>query len=164
MADMPAPAHPTDERILAVIGNLTLVAGFMGVKQKACSLMLTDRRIIVAELTKQEISAFVNQTRNDAKTEGKGLLGQWGAQLRTPFDYHERYWRTAPDAALAETSGNFAIERSAIKKVKLKSGIVDDTHTQPDQLTIKTTSAKYKLHVNGSLSVVKEALRTAGIS
>jgi hypothetical protein len=163
MIDAPTSAPSTGESILAVIGNLTRVSGFMGVKQKKYSLVLTDRRIIFAELTKEKVSAMVKQAQSDAKAGGKGLLGQWGAQLRAPSDYHEKYWQTPLDAALAESPTNFAIDRTAIKKVKFKTGIVDDQHTTSDQVTINTTSEKYKLQVGGSLSAVKDAFRTAGL-
>lgn len=162
-APVPAPAPPTGEHILAVIGNITRVGGFMGVKQTRYSLVLTDYRIIFAELTKEKVSAMVKQAQSDAKAEGKGFLGRWGAQLRAPSNYHERYWQMALDATLAESAGNFAIDRTTIKKVKFKAGIVDDEHTTFDQVTIKTTSDKYKLRVNGRLSATKEAFRAAGI-
>jgi hypothetical protein len=127
MADTPTPALPTDECILAVIGNLTRVGGFMGMKQEAYSLILTDRRIIFAELTKETVAELVSQARSDAKAEGKGFLGQWGALVRAPANYHDRYWQTPPAAALTESPSNFAIERAAIKKMKFKTGIVDDS-------------------------------------
>ena len=61
---------------------------------------------------------------------------------------------------MRESSGS----SSTIKKVKFKTGIVDDTHSQSDQVTIKTTSKSYKLNVNGLLSSVQEGFRTAGLS
>lgn len=164
MMETPAPIPPAGERVLAVIGNLTRVGGFMGMKQKAYSLILTDRRIVFAELSKEKTTAMVDQARSDAKAEGKGFLGRWGAQLRAPSKYHEVYRQMTPDAALAESPGNFAIERAAIQKVKFKTGMVDDERSTSDQVTIKTTSEKHKLQVGGSLSAVKEAFRSAGIS
>lgn len=163
MIDTPA-TQPTGERILAVIGDLIRVEGFMGMKQKRYSLVLSDRRIIFAELTKEKITTMMNQARGDAKADGKGLLGQWGAQLAAPSNYHEVYWHIPPDAALAESPGNFAIDRATIKKVKYKIGMVADEPSGSDQVTIKTTAEKYKLQVSGSLSTVKEAFRLAGIS
>ena len=158
-------AEPSsEERVLAVVGNLTRVGGFMGVKQKACSLIITDRRIVFAELSKETIAGLTRQARDDAKAEGKGLLGQLGDQSRAPSHYHDRYWQMHPDLVLAESPENFAIERAAIKKVKFKTGVVDDTHNQSDQITIKTTSDKHKLQVNGSLSAAKEAFRAAALA
>ncbi len=63
----------------------------------------------------------MNQSRGDAKANGKGFLGQWGAQLDATSNYHEVYLHMPPDAALAESPGNFAIDRGTIKKVKYKT-------------------------------------------
>jgi hypothetical protein len=161
---VPQPA-PSGERTLAVIGNITQVAGFMGVKSKTYSLLVTDRRVIFAQLTKEKITAMVNRARDEAKAAGKGVLGQWGAQLGMSFNYHEAYWQMEPEAALAETSGNFAVDRSDIRGIKYKAGTMDDDgQSRPDVMTITTTSGTYKLQVNGSLSAAKDAFRQAGIS
>ncbi len=53
MIDTPVPAPLAGERILATVGNLMRVGGFMGMKPKRYSLILTDRRIIFAEHTKR---------------------------------------------------------------------------------------------------------------
>ena len=74
------PAAPTPassgEQILSVIGGLTLVAGFMGLKQKAYTLIITDRRLVFVEITKEKATAAVNAARDRAKAEGKGFFGQ----------------------------------------------------------------------------------------
>lgn len=162
--DTPIYTSPAGERTLAVIGRLTRVSGFMGVRQKVYSLILTDRRLIFAELSKDRIAALTGQARDQAKDNGKGLWGQWGAQRRALGGYDETYWQLTPDEALAESPSNFAVDRADIKKVKFKTGMVDDERSTPDQVTIKTTTDKYKLTVNGSLSSAKEAFRAAGIA
>jgi len=161
----PAPqAAASGEPIIAVIGNLTHATGFMGVKQKTYTLVITDRRLIFALLSKEKITGMVNQARDEAKAAGKGFFGQWGAQIGTSFNYHEGYWQMAPEAILAEESDNFAVDRSAFKSAKFKAGIMDDEHNTPDMVIVKTTSETYKLQVNGSLGAVKEAFRTAGLA
>lgn len=155
---------PAVERTLAVIGNLTRVGGFMGFSSKTYSLVLTDRRMIFAELTKERITSMVNEARETAKAQGKGFMGQWGAQLGTSFAYHEVYWQMVPDAVLAESPGNYAIERSAFKDAKFKAGVMyDDGRNTPDELVIKTTEGKHKFIVNGSLPSVRDAFRQAGL-
>jgi len=70
----------------------------------------------------------------------------------------------SPDAALAETPGNFAIDRATIEKVRFeRGGIDDDNRVQPDYVTIKTSTGKFKLRVGGSLSEVRGAFEDAGI-
>jgi type 1 glutamine amidotransferase len=149
--------------VTAVIGNLTQVGGFMGMKQKVFSLIITDRRLIFAELTKEKITAMVNEARDTAKAEGKGFFGQWGAQLGTSYNYHEVYWQMAPDAALAENPGNYAIERTAFQSAKFKIGVSDDERNTPDEVIIKAASGKYKFNVGGSLGAVKDAFRETGL-
>ena len=163
-APTPAPAGAPSERILAVIGNLTELGGFMGIKSKTYSLIITERRVVFAQLTKEKMTAMVNQARDEAKASGKGFFGQWGAQLGTSMNYHEAYWQMTPDQALAETQGNFAIDRPAIVSVKYKQGVTDENGAPgQDTVTIKTTSGKHKLQVAGSLGAVKKAFREAGI-
>ena len=159
----PAPT-PTGERTLAVVGNLTQVGGFMGMKQKTFSLIITDRRLVFAELTKEKITAMVNEARDAAKAEGKGFFGQWGAQIGTSFNYHQVYWEIAPEAALAETPGNFAIERPAFKGAKFKVGATyDDGRNEPDELVIKHDGGKLTFRVNGSLGGLKDTFRETGL-
>lgn len=165
----PAPAQyapaPSGERTLAVVGNLTQVGGFMGMKQKTFSLMITDRRLVFAELTKEKITAMVNEARDTAKADGKGFFGQWGAQIGTSFNYHQVYWQMAPEAALAETPGNFAIERAAFRGAKFKAGAAyDDGRTEPDELVIKHDGGKITFRVNGSLGGLKDTFRQAGLA
>jgi hypothetical protein len=162
--DAATPVSPDGEHTLAVIGNLTRLAGFMGIKQKPYSLILTDRRIVFAELTKEQLTALLNQAGDEAKAEGKGRMARWNAQRLARGGYHKRYWDMTPDAALAESPDNFAVERGAIKNVKFKTGIIDEQRNTPDLVTIKTTADKYKLRVDGMLPAVKEAFHTAGLT
>ena len=164
-ARVDAPAAASDERIVAVVGNLTEISGFMGVKSKTYTLVITESRIIFARLTKERMSAMVNAARDEAKSAGKGFFGQWGAQIGSSMKYHEAYWQMTPAAALAETEGNFAIDRSAIRGMKYKHGMTNDDGTSsPDRMIIITTSGKHKLQVNGSVSAVKKTLAEVGIS
>jgi len=164
-APSPAPASAaTGEEILAVIGGLTLVAGFMGLKQKSYTLIITDRRLVFAELTKEKVTATVNAARDSAKAEGKGFFGQWGAQLKSSGSYSEAYWRMSPEAALAETPGNWAVERSQYQGAKFRMGATDEDTSTPDVLTIKAATGKWKFNVSGSLGAVKKAFKVAGLA
>jgi len=158
-----APA-PSGERTLAIVGNVTQMAGFMGMKQKTYSIVITDRRLIFAELTKERITALVDGARESAKAQGKGFFGQWGAQLGTSFNYQEAYRDMAPEAILAETPGNFAIERPAFKGAKFKTGTVyDDGRNSPDELVIKHDGGKMTFRVDGNLGAVKDRFCEAGL-
>jgi len=166
VASAPAPAAtpPSAEQVLAVIGGLTLVGGFMGLKQKAYTLIITERRLVFAEITKEKATAAVNAARDQAKAEGKGFFGQWGAQIASAGSYNDAYWRMSPDAALAETPGNWAIERSQFQGAKFRTGMSDENTQTPDVLTIKASTGKWKFNVSGSLSALKKTFKEAGLA
>ena len=106
------PGYPPPvEQILGVAGNLVRTSGFLGMKRQTFSVILTNYRVIFAEMTKERINALIEQARQSAKAQGEGFFGQWGAQLGTSFNYHQIYWQMPPDAALAESPNNFAFDR-----------------------------------------------------
>lgn len=168
----PAAAHPAaaasspapGEQILAVIGGLTLVGGFMGLKQKAYTLIITERRLVFVEITKEKTTAAVNAARDQAKAEGKGFFGQWGALIASAGSYNDAYWQMSPDAALAETPGNWAIERSQYQGAKFRMGMSDENTNTPDVLTIKASTGKWKFNVSGSLSALKKTFKEVGLA
>ncbi len=160
----PAPAPTSGEQILAVIGGLTLVGGFMGLKQKAYTLIVTERRLVFVEITREKATAAVNAARDQAKAEGKGFFGQWGAQIASAGSYNDAYWQMSPDAALAETPGNWAVERSQYQGAKFRTGMSDENTNTPDVLTIKASTGKWKFNVAGSLSTLKKTFKEVGLA
>ena len=165
-APEPTPAAPAagGEQILAVIGGLTLTGGFMGLKQKPYTLIVTERRLVFVEITKEKTTAAVNAARDQAKASGKGFFGQWGAQIASAGSYNDAYWQMSPDAALAETPGNWAVERSQYQGAKFRMGMSDENTQTPDVLTIKASTGKWKFNVSGSLSALKKAFKEAGLA
>ena len=158
-----ADAPQTGERVLAVIPNTTLKGGFMGMASKAGNLVLTDRRIIFAHTTSQMMKQMVSDARDGAKTEGKGFFGQWGAQLSSYSAFAQRYLEMDPEATLAETPENLAIENSAIRKARIKAGVSDANGASGvDHLIIKTDAGK-TVWILGSSSLAKQALVAAGL-
>ncbi len=152
------------ESPVAVIPNVSLKSGFMGMKRKMFTLVLTDKRIIFAETTSAMLKQSVADARDQAKSDGKGFFGQWGAQLSAYSALAEGYLAMDPNAALSENPDNFALEESAIDKIKLKAGRVgdEDTGSSPDRLLIKTTAGeKYDLDINSGMGQAKQALIAA---
>ncbi|MDO8848792.1 MAG: hypothetical protein Q7W51_10450 [Coriobacteriia bacterium] len=157
-------AEPSGERVIAVIGGLTLVEGFMGLKQKAYTLIITERRLIFSEVNKERAKAIIDAARDGAKAEGKGFFGQWGAQMKSSTSYNDVYWQMSPDAALAETPGNWAVERSQYQGAKFRTSMADENNSTPDVLIIKAATGKWKFHVLGSLSSVKKKFKEVGLA
>lgn len=165
-APEPTPAAPVagGEQILAVVGGLTLMSGFMGLKQKPYTLIITERRLVFAEINRQRVTAAVTEARDSAKAEGKGFFGQWGAQLKSSTSYNDVYWQMSPDAALAEMPGNWAVERSEYQGAKFRMGGTDENGSTPDVLTVRAASGKWKFNVAGSLSSVKKTFKETGLA
>ncbi|GAB2884332.1 hypothetical protein [Nocardioides pacificus] len=148
------------ERVVEVVGGLTRVAGFMGVRQQRYTLVITDRRIVFAELTKEKVRELAHLAKDHAREIGKGALGQLGAQAGVPWTAAEAYRAMSPEEVLGESPGNFAVDRTEVRKVRFKLG---STEAAAETVTIRTASDTYKLQVGGSFRGVKEAFARAGL-
>ena len=157
----------TAERVWAVIPNASLKSGFMGVKSKRHTLILTDRRVIFARSTVAMIGQRVADARDRAKSEGKGLFGQLGAQVSANWRWADRYLLTPPEQALAETADNFAVARSVITNTSLKTKIHGSSwsYSQYEEylLVIKARDRKYKIVLHFGRDRDESALRVAGM-
>lgn len=152
------------EAVRAVIPNATLKAGFLGVKSRQYTLILTDQRVIFAQITTAMMKQLVADARDGAKSEGKGFFGQWGAQLSAYSAFAEGYLAMPPEQALSEAPDNFAIERSTITKTATKTRHTgDDSDIATDYLVIKTTGKKYDITLGSGLGQAKQALAAASI-
>ncbi len=160
----PTPPAASGERVLGLIPNAVLNSGFLGVGSKPYVLVLTDRRVIFAFVTKEMTKKMVTDAREGAKAEGKGFFGQWGAQLGAFAAFSQRYYEMTPDQTLAETAESFAIDRSTIVKAKIVHGTMDENGAEsPDRLIIKTTGKKYRLTLRGGTGQAREALIAAAM-
>jgi len=150
---------------VAVIPNATLKTGMLGLKRTNYTLVLTDRRIVFAQVTSSMLKQAVSDARDSAKAEGKGFFGQWGAQLSAYSDMAQSYLSMPPESVLAQTAGNFALDRAAITSCKLKAGLVGDENTsnQPDRLIIKTPGGKYDFDLGSGMGQAKKALVAAAM-
>jgi hypothetical protein len=149
------------EQVRAIIPNTTLKSGFLGVKSRRHTLILTDRRVIFARSTMAVMKQRVADARRGARSEGKGLFGQVGAVVT----WAERYLETPPDQALAETADNFAVERSAITKTSLKTKTVgrwdaEGGYTR-ELLILKTRGKKYEILLGSGRDQAAQALEEA---
>lgn len=150
------------EGVVAIIPNATLKSGFLGLASKPYILVLTQRRVIFVHITSVMMKQLVNDARDDAKSEGKGFFGQWGAQLGAYSKFAQRYMEMSPEDALAESPENFAVERADIKKSKLKAGSMnEDGATSPDRLVIKSAQRTYDLMLGSGSSQARQALIAA---
>ena len=67
-----------DEVVVDMIGGLRRPVSL--VKADSCVMVVTNRRMIIAQLTSQAMTDMAMQARERAKAEGKGFFGQWAEQ------------------------------------------------------------------------------------
>lgn len=154
----------TSEKILAIIPNTTLKAGFMGVKTRQHSVVFTDRRILFARVTVARMKELTEAAKADSAGQGKGRVG---GMLSNPHVYDrltQLYLQMGPDGVLADNAANFAVDRAAVKGVKLKSTAGPEGGVGADVLVIKTSQKTYKLDLGGSKAEARQALETAGLA
>lgn len=81
--------------------------------------IVTTHRMIFAQMTSQMLNTAIQEARDQAKAEGRGFWGQWEEQLRASFGYTKKYLSMDPNAAVAETPGNFFVNNADIREVKV---------------------------------------------
>ena len=127
------------------------------------TLVVTDERMVFAELTNDMMKEAVSEAQRKGKDEGKGFFARWGDQLKATMNYSERYWKISPDEALRENPKNFAIQNASVKKIKVSS---KDTSSGPDdpgrsytEMKIESSAGKYEFRADGQAKPIKEALK-----
>jgi hypothetical protein len=108
-------------------------------------LVVTDQRLIGARLSNELYKQIVEQARAQAKAQGAGFFGQWGAQLKASFGISNRYLAMTPEAILAETPGNWALYPGQVGEIKVEektrtSG--EDMESDYLRITIATPGGK----------------------
>ena len=165
------PGEGAREHVQAIIPSARLkspsciVRRYFEVYGKHYTLVLTDRRVIFARSTMALMGRRVADARGRAKAEGKGLVGQLGAQVDANWMWTKRYLEMAPDHALAESTDNFAVERSNITRVSLKTKIRDrwsgEGGYEEDLLVIRTHGKKYRIVLRSGRDQAEQALERA---
>jgi hypothetical protein len=147
----------SNQQALGVITNVALRAGFMGVKTRSYSLVITDRQILFARMTTAQMKELSHQAN-----PGKGFVGQMGTGNQVFGLLIEQYTTMSPEQILAEHKDNFAIDRSTISKVKIKSSTGGESGVTTDTLVIKTSDKTYKVTLM-SVEQARRVLQQTGL-
>ena len=113
--------YGTTERILSHIPNVTVTAGFLVLKTRQHSVVITNNRILFARITVARMKELSAQGKEEAKSQGKGRMGQLLANPHVYEKLVERYQELGPEGILADHPANFAVDRSTVSKIKLKT-------------------------------------------
>ncbi len=99
-----------DERVLGVVDRLKTV-GPRGHARDVVTLVVTDRRWIVAFQTDAIVRAATDAADARARAAGKWIFGRTAAKLNAIGDLPKRLLAMTPRAILAESPGNYAVAR-----------------------------------------------------
>jgi hypothetical protein len=151
------PSAPMDEGVMGVIPHVERRKGL--IDRESFTLVLTPERLILAKMTSEMLKAIVAQARQEAKAQGKGFFGQWGAQLGAYAAHAQRYLEMPVAAILREHPDNFQIAVSQVRKVRIKTGFRDEQQNNPDRLEIHAGD-KMRFDLKGtSAGQAKKVLR-----
>ncbi len=153
----PPPAMPYESNIENTVGILLLRKPKSLGRYDSFTGVITNRRMIFAQMTSEMLKDAAKIAKDQAKTEGKGFWGQWSDQLRATFAYAQRYRTMPPSAILAETQGNFAVDNNAIHEIKLKLKDIGqrDMDLHEFEIEIASHSGKFAFRMDEKDDYVK---------
>ena len=176
----PAPAYtpaynpPPQANIEALIGVIPSVSRRKGLGVESFNIVVTPRRLIFAVMTNDMLA-------KEAQKAGKegGFFGGMLNAATVGFNFYKRYLEMTPDAALAESPQNFAVDRANIRKVKVEAGKEIQTYAsikanqnspikshqyEQGKLEIESMGANYTLDLPASsMDMTLDTLRLAGL-
>jgi hypothetical protein len=139
-----APGTVSGERIVSVVPNLKRLKSFG--RWDTYNLVVTDKRCIFASLTTDMLNTAIKEANERGKSEGKGFMGRWGDQMSASVGYWRRYESMDPEAILRESRGNFAFERSSVRKAYVERRRRGGQGGSPHywEVIIQTSGGNYK--------------------
>ena len=148
------------EVVIGVIPSAKTKTGMFSTA--AYTLVVTNYRLLLARMTNDLAKENTAQVRAEAKAQGAGFFGPWGAQLKAAFAFAQRYMAMHPEAILAESPGNGFVAPSQVRQVKverkLRSTGSDVEDSQPYlRITIETTAGKTTYDTDGETPNVNDA-------
>ncbi len=134
------------EQVIGYIPVARMKTGLFS--SKAYTVVFTSHRIILAELTNAIVTAAIEEARAEAKAEGKGFFGQWGAQIKAGFTVAERYLAMDPDAIVTETHGNESIALAEVRKLEIDREEREKNEIDQHYLRIRIHTPTRKLQLD----------------
>lgn len=130
---------------MGVIGNARKMKLF-GASWDTYTLVVTNRRMIITQMTQELLNAAIMEAQTNAKAEGKGFFAIMKDQMAAQFRFALRYETMSPDQALAETAGNIALNNTDITTInmKLKDTGSGDTEYTEFGMIIESSLGKFE--------------------
>jgi hypothetical protein len=159
-ASSPAPCAQMGERVLGILPSLSRSMGFMGLKQEAYNLIITPQRLVFAAMSNDMMKQAIAEARDKAKEQGKGFMGQWGAQMGWLQIVVDRYAAMSPDEILRQYPGSFALPLDSVRQVRIRQPHTDDDEPAArPELHLDTSSGKFRFTMGTSARDAHNLLR-----
>jgi hypothetical protein len=129
------------EEVMGVIANARKMKMF-GASWDTYTIVVTNRRMILAQMTQSLLNAAIVEAQAKAKAEGKGFFAIVKDQMAAQFRFALRYETMSPDQALTETAGNFAIENPQITAISLKLNDSGEMEYSEFKIIIESSGGK----------------------
>ena len=143
-----APPAYAAEPILDILPALQRRKGVLGMRADTLNLILTPTRMVFVPVTSQEMRDAVRAARDNAKAQGRGLLGQMAAQMAWVDVVCDRYRSMPVDAILAQYPGSFYILNNQVSRIRFRETIRDDNATHDVQMTVESAGGKHRFDVS----------------
>jgi hypothetical protein len=131
------------EEVMGVIANARKMKMF-GASWDTYTIVVTNRRMILAQMTQSLLNAAIMEAQVKAKAEGKGFFAIVKDQMAAQFRFALRYETMSPDQALAETAGNFTIENPQITAISLKLNDSGEMEYSEFNIIIESSGGKFE--------------------
>jgi hypothetical protein len=150
------------EPILGIIPNAQRRKGVFNVTAETYMIVVTPVRLIFLLVTQPMMKEASAQAAQQAKQEGKGVLGRIAAQLNWQNVLCERYMTQMPEALLHQQPGNFAIPCAQLTKVKFEHDHGGEDSAPSDFLVLESPAGKHKFELkSGNPKDFKQLLQQA---
>jgi hypothetical protein len=155
-APIPAAQNPS-EPIIATLSGLNRRKGLFGAE--SFNLLVTPQRMVFAYVTSEMLKWAAEQAKQNAKQQGKGFFGQWGAVIGANNFLLDRCRAMPIENILAENQENFVIYNQQVQSIKARANFDPDTN-QPDTMEIRFSGGKMKFDLSGcNAGEVKKVLK-----
>jgi hypothetical protein len=133
------------EKVVAVAQNLHKRKWF-GLSSDTYTLVVTEKRTIVAKLTPEILNSEIERARKSAQESGRGFFGQWKSQMGSALNYGERYRLMPPDKIISEHPYNKEFPNHFVTSVRVWRE--DDEHKIVYKVKIISTAGTFEYETN----------------
>lgn len=123
---------------MGVIPYITRARGLF--KREVFNLIVTPRRLAFALVTDTMMKGAAKDALEQAKQEGKNVLGRTAAMWRSRGDLWGRYFTMSIEEILAQQPGGFELPLEHVRSARTHAGDIEDNSR--DMLVLETTSGK----------------------